>query len=277
MNLNEKYQSLIKYIKSTEQLAIAFSGGVDSAFLLYAANEALGNKNIIAVTIKTPYFPERDLNDATVFSKSLTINHLIIDHIVPEHIRPNPIDRCYFCKKFEFKVILNKLKEYKISKVAAGLNTDDPADYRPGISAMNELGVLFPLQEVNLGKEEIRELARKFNLSIWNKPANACLLSRIPYGDYITDETINRIQQAEKILQNEGFINPRVRTYGKIASIEVEKNEIDKFTDRETTSRIYKALKELGYDKITFDKRGYRTGSLNEGIVGTNQKQQYLK
>jgi uncharacterized protein len=267
MNIDQKYQSLIKYIKSTERLAVAFSGGIDSAFLLHAANEALGNKNVIAVTIKTVYFPERDLNDAIAFSKSLDINHQIIDHHVPEHIRPNPVNRCYFCKKFEFSVVFNKAKNHNISKVAAGLNADDPADYRPGISAMNELGVLFPLQEVGLSKGEIRELARKFNLALWNKPANACILSRIPYGDYITDETINRIQEAEKILQNEGFINPRVRTYSKNASIEVERNEIEKFTDDALSSRIYKALNELGYENVTIDKRGYRTGSLNEGIV----------
>ncbi len=267
MNIDEKYQSLIKYIKSTEKLAVAFSGGIDSAFLLFAANEALGKNNVIAVTVKTLYFPERDLNDAIEFSKSLNINHQIIDHPVPEHIRSNPVNRCYFCKKFEFSVIINKAGIYNISKVAAGLNADDPADYRPGISAMNELDVLFPLQEVSLSKAEIRELARKFNLSVWNKPANACILSRIPYGDYITDETINRIQEAEKILHNEGFLNPRVRTFGKVASIEVEKNEIFKFNDEALSSRIFTDLKKLGYGDVTIDKKGYRTGSLNEGIV----------
>jgi uncharacterized protein len=267
MNINEKYKSLISNIKSAERLAVAFSGGIDSAFLLYAASEALGNKNIIAVTIKTLYFPERDLNDAIAFSESLNINHEIIDHIVPEHIRPNPLDRCYFCKKFEFSVIINKAREFNISKVAAGLNADDPSDYRPGISAMNELDVLFPLQEVNLSKPEIRALAKEFNLSVWNKPANACILSRIPYGDFITDETINRIQEAEKILQKEGFVNPRVRTSGKNASIEVEKSEIIKFKDEELYARIFKALKALGYDNIAVDKKGYRTGSLNEGVV----------
>jgi uncharacterized protein len=197
----------------------------------------------------------------------LDIKHLIIESLVPAHIRPNPIDRCYYCKKFEFSAIINKAKEHNIARVAAGLNADDPADYRPGISAMNELKVLFPLQAVNLSKKKIRELAKKYEIPFWNKPANACILSRIPYGDYITDETINRIQEAEKILQNEGFVNPRVRTYGKFASIEVEKNEIVKFTDEELSSRIYSALKKLGYDNVTLDIRGYRTGSLNEGIV----------
>jgi uncharacterized protein len=151
--------------------------------------------------------------------------------------------------------------------VAAGLNADDPSDYRPGIKAMNELSVLYPLQFVSLTKNEIRELAQKANIHLWNKPANACILSRIPYGDYITDETINRIQEAEKILQQEGFVNPRVRTYGKIASIEVEKNEMVKFTNEETSLKIYKALKKLGYQNVTLDIRGYRTGSLNEGII----------
>ncbi len=267
MNIDDKYISLIKYIKSTQSLTVAFSGGIDSAFLLFAAREALGKKNVLAVTIKTLYFPERDLKDALEFSKKLSVKHQVIDHIVPDNLRPNPVDRCYYCKKFEFSVIINKSREYNISNVAAGLNADDPSDYRPGISAMNELNVLFPLQEVNLSKKEIRELARKFNLKLWNKPANACILSRIPYGDFITDETIKRIQEAEIILQKEGFVNPRVRTYGTTASIEVEQNEITRFSDDELTSRVYSAIKLLGYEAITIDKKGYRTGSLNEGVV----------
>jgi uncharacterized protein len=149
------------------------------------------------------------LNDAKEFTEKLGINHIIIDHNVPEHLRPNTVDMCYYCKKFEFAIVINKAKEHNIDYVAVGLNADDPADYRPGISAMQELKVLFPLQKNGLRKKEIRELAKQFNLKIWNKPANAYILSRIPYGDYITDTTIKRIQVAEKILQNEGFVNPR--------------------------------------------------------------------
>jgi uncharacterized protein len=132
---------------------------------------------------------------------------------------------------------------------------------------MNELNVLYPLQAASLTKKEIRELAKQHDIALWNKPANACILSRIPYGDYITDETIHRIQEAEKILQSEGFKNPRVRTYGKFAIIEVEKDEIAKFTNEELSSIIYKKIKMLGYDHVTLDIRGYRSGSLNEGIV----------
>lgn len=267
MNIAEKYKSLITYIQSFESLAVALSGGIDSTFLLYAANEALGHENVMAITIKTAYLPERDLNDANEFSRNLHINHVIIESSVPEHIRPNPVDRCYFCKRFEFSLIINKAKEYGINYAAAGLNADDPADYRPGIKAMNELNVLYPLQAVSLTKIEIRELAQKANIPLWDKPANACILSRIPYGDYITDETINRIQEAEKILQQEGFKNPRVRTHGKMASIEVEKNEMVKFTNEEISLKIYEGLKKLGYQNVTLDIRGYRTGSLNEGVV----------
>jgi pyridinium-3,5-biscarboxylic acid mononucleotide sulfurtransferase len=267
MSTSEKYESLLSYIKSFDSMAIALSGGIDSAFLLHAASEALGNENVRAITIKTAYLPERDLNDAIEFCRNLKVNHDILEPQVPERLRPNPVDRCYYCKRFEFSLIIAKAKEYGINYVAAGLNADDPSDYRPGIKAMNELSVLYPLQFVSLTKNEIRELAQQANISLWNKPANACILSRIPYGDFITDETIDRIQKAEKILQQEGFVNPRVRTYGKIASIEVEKNEMVKFTNEETSLKIYDALKKLGYQNVTLDIRGYRTGSLNEGII----------
>jgi len=271
MNTTEKYESLISCIKSYDTIAIALSGGIDSTFLLHAANKALGHENVMAFTIQTVYLPERDLNDASEFCRNIKINHVIIESPVPEHLRPNPVDRCYFCKRFEFSLIISKAKEYGIDYVAAGLNADDPSDYRPGIKAMNELNVLFPLQTVSLSKNEIRELAQRENIPLWNKPANACILSRIPYGDFITDETINRIQEAEKILQNEGFINPRVRTHGKVASIEIEKDEMVKFTN-EISLRIFDALKKLGYQNITLDSRGYRTGSLNEGIIGQLKK-----
>jgi pyridinium-3,5-biscarboxylic acid mononucleotide sulfurtransferase len=272
MNATEKYESLITYIKSFDSMSIALSGGIDSTFLLHVANEALGHENIMALTIQTAYLPERDLNDASEFCKNLNIRHIIIESPVPEYLRPNPVDRCYYCKRFEFSIIIAKAKEYGIDYVAAGLNAEDPSDYRPGIKAMNELNVLFPLQAVSLTKPEIRELAQRENIPLWNKPANACILSRIPYGDFITDETINRIQEAEKILQHEGFVNPRVRTHGKNASIEVEKDEMVKFTNEEISLRIFDALKKLGYQNITLDSRGYRTGSLNEGIIGQLKK-----
>jgi len=255
-----------------DHLAVAFSGGIDSTFLLHAANVALGHGNVMAITIKTPYLPERDLNDAIEFIRELDIHHVIIESAVPEKLRPNPVDRCYFCKKFEFSLIINKAREYGINHVAAGLNADDPSDYRPGISAMNELDVLYPLQAATLTKKEIRELAKQQNIRLWNKPANACILSRIPYGNYITDETIGRIQEAEKILQQAGFKNPRVRTYEKFASIEVEKDEMVKFTDEEISSKIYNALRDLGYQNVTLDIRGYRTGSLNEGVITQTKK-----
>jgi len=272
MNITEKYELLINYIKPYNSLAIALSGGIDSTFLLHAANETLGHENVMAFTIHTAYLPERDLDDATEFCKNLNIPHIIIESLVPDHLRPNPVDRCYFCKRFEFSLIITKAREYGIDHVAAGLNADDPSDYRPGIKAMNELKVLYPLQAVSLSKPEIRELAKRENIKLWDKPANACILSRIPYGDFITDETIKRIQEAEKVLQNEGFINPRVRTHGKVASIEVEKEEIVKFTNKETSLRIFDALKKIGYQNVTLDKRGYRTGSLNEGITDQLKK-----
>jgi pyridinium-3,5-biscarboxylic acid mononucleotide sulfurtransferase len=271
--VNDKYTRLIDYLRPLGSLAVAFSGGIDSGLLLQASHHALGHRNIVAVTIKTPYLPERDLRDAVEYCKTIDVKHLIIESETPSHLRPNPVDRCYYCKRFEFSIIIKNAWEYNISQVAAGLNADDPSDYRPGISAMNELNVLFPLQAVSLNKKEIRELAKKYEIPFWNKPANACILSRIPYGDYITDEIIDRIQKAEKILQIEGFVNPRVRTYGKSARIEVETNEIIKFTDNELSSRIFRSLKELGYVDIIIDQKGYRTGSLNEGIVRQDKKE----
>jgi pyridinium-3,5-biscarboxylic acid mononucleotide sulfurtransferase len=267
MNTHEKYTHLANHLKSLGKITIAFSGGIDSLFLLHTAVHVLGHENVAAITIKTPYISNRDLDDSLHFSQTLGVAHHIIPALVPEHIRSNPTDRCYYCKKFEFTLIINKSHSLDISNIAAGINADDANDYRPGTKAMKELNVLFPLQEALLSKNEIRQLAHEKNINYWNKPANACLLSRIPYGNFISDEKIEQIQQAEIILQGEGFANPRVRTHGDFALIEIEKNEFVKFIDDEFSYKIYSAFIKLGYAHVTLDIRGYHSGSMNEGLI----------
>lgn len=265
--LREKYNRLKDHLASLGSLAVGFSGGVDSAFLLAAAREALGD-SVVAVTARSPFVPASDLEEAIEFCRDRGIRHIIadVDPLGDETIRSNPADRCYHCKKKDFKAIFDIAREQGMRYVADGSNADDVSDYRPGAKAMKELGVISPLQETGLTKKEIRAISKAMGLPTWAKPAAACLASRIPYGDELTEAKLARIDAAESYIKSLGFTNVRVRAHGDLARVELIPDEIDRFAEGSLRKSVSDKLKEIGFIYVTLDLTGYRMGSLNESI-----------
>ncbi|MCR5791591.1 MAG: ATP-dependent sacrificial sulfur transferase LarE [Lachnospiraceae bacterium] len=272
--LSEKYNNLISYLKSLESVAVAFSGGVDSTFLLYAARKALGD-NAVAVTAVSGSFPERERKEATEYCKKEGIRHFVIEseelHI--EGFAQNPKNRCYLCKRELFEKMIGLAKEQNIKEVLEGSNIDDNGDYRPGLIAVKELGVKSPLRIVNLTKGEIRELSKEFGLPTWDKPSFACLSSRFPYGETITEEKLGMVDKAEQLLMDLGFRQLRVRIHGLIARIELLPEDFPRFMEESIRLKVYHELQEMGFVYIALDIRGYRTGSMNE-VLTSEEKQQ---
>jgi uncharacterized protein len=267
MELQEKYNLLKENLKSMGSVAIAFSGGVDSTFLLKAAHDVLGS-NAVAVTARSSTYPEREYREAVEFAKTLGAKHLIItsEELEIEGFSKNPTNRCYFCKNELFSKINEIAKQHNINFVADGSNIDDLGDYRPGLQAVKELKVVSPLREAGMTKEDIRSLSKELGLPTWNKQAFACLSSRFPYGQKITKEKLEMVDKAEQFLLDLGFQNLRVRHHGDIARIEVASQERSKFFDLELMDKVYKAFKEIGFTYTALDLKGYRTGSMNETI-----------
>lgn len=264
--LNTKLENLKTYLRSLGSLAVAYSSGVDSTFLLKVAHDVLGDK-AIAITATSSFYPKRESQEASDFCKSKGIKQIIVaseELDIPE-IRHNPANRCYLCKKDLFTKILSIAKENGIDNVAEGSNMDDMGDYRPGLKAIAELGIKSPLRECDLYKEEIRALSKEMGLPTWNKPSFACLASRFVYGEEITIQKLKMVEKAEEALLKLGFKQFRVRIHGEnLARIEVLPADLEKlFSLRETIS---KALHEVGFTYITMDLSGYRTGAMNEGI-----------
>jgi len=260
---SEKYQNLLDFIAKKGRAAVAFSGGVDSSFLSYAAYEALGG-GAVAVTIVSPMLSKRELDDAKKVARKIGIEHILVEeNVIDEKVAENPKDRCYFCKKQEFGAIIDAAKERGIDTVFDGTNIDDEYDYRPGLKALSELGVLSPLREVGLSKAEIRELSRLADIPVWNKPAFACLASRVPYGEKITEEVLLKIERGEEVLRSFGFEQFRLRAHGNIARIEVAKSERGKFFSEPVLDEISQKIKALGFAFVALELEGYRMGNLN--------------
>lgn len=270
--LHEKYEILQNYLKELGSVAVAFSSGVDSTFLLRVALDTLGSENVIAVTASSCSFPKRELNEAKDFCKKNQIRHIVCqsEELDIEGFRKNPKNRCYLCKHELFEKILAIAGEYHIRAVVEGSNMDDNGDYRPGLVAVSELGIKSPLRHAKLYKEEIRELSKELGLPTWNKQSFACLSSRFVYGETISEEKLDMVDKAEQLLLDFGFHQVRVRIHGNesglIARIEIMPEEFSRLISEEIRTQIYAYLKKLGFSYVTLDLQGYRTGSMNETI-----------
>lgn len=273
MELENKYERLKEILKNLGSAAVAFSGGVDSTFLLKVAHDVLGD-NVIAVTAKSSTYPEREFNEAREYVNAIGVKHIVIisEELEVDEFVKNPTNRCYFCKKELLKKIKQIAKENGINSVVDGANFDDTGDYRPGMKAAKELNVISPLKEAELTKNDIRELSKGLNLPTWDKPSFACLASRIPYGNKITKEKLSMVEKAEQYLIDLGFRQIRVRHHGDIARIEVASEERKKFFDMELMDNVGNEFIKIGFKYVTLDLTGYRTGSMNEVLTEEDKK-----
>ena len=271
MELHEKYEKLKGYLKELGGVAVAFSGGVDSTFLLRTAHDVLGDR-AVAVTASSCFVPGREIKEAETYCKENGIRHIVIfaDELSVEGIRENPKNRCYLCKRDLFQKFLKRAQEEGLSAVAEGSNVDDEGDYRPGLVAVKELGIKSPLREVGLTKADIRALSRELGLPTWDKPSFACLASRFVYGEPLSEERLAMVERAEQLLLDMGFRQMRVRVHGTVARIEVLPEEISRIMEEANRTVIAQKLKEYGFSYVTVDLTGYRTGSMNETLEKTN-------
>ena len=264
----EKLNKLREIISELGSLAVAFSGGVDSSFLLAVAHEILRDR-VIAVTGVDASVPEREVNEAKAFCIDRGIRHILctVDPLREEGYRNNSPDRCYFCKHGIFTEMKKIADEYGIEYMAEGSNMDDIGDYRPGLKAAAELSVKSPLREAGLYKKDIRLISKAMGLSTWSKPAYACLASRFVYGEEITEEKLHMIDRAEQFLIERGFFEERVRMHGNIARIEVPSADIPRLASDEVREAVHDEFKKLGFLFVTLDLKGYRTGSMNATLT----------
>ncbi len=262
----QQLEKVQKILRELETVVVAYSGGVDSSLVLYLAVRVLGRENVVAAVADSASLPERDRTQVRKFADSLGVRLelLATKELEDPRYAANPVNRCFFCKDELYTRFAELAVALGFKTVADGTNADDIRGHRPGLAAAKKAGVRSPLLEAGVGKKAVRSLARMFGIPVWNKPAAACLASRIPYNTPVTADVLRQIDRAEQVLQDEGFATVRVRHHGEIARIEVEQQEIARLLQPELRRRVTAALQAIGYRYVTVDLEGYRSGRLNE-------------
>ncbi len=267
-SLDQKYERMQAILRELKRVAVAYSAGVDSTLVLKVAIDTLGVENVLAVTGRSDSLARAEFDEARTFTATLAVEHVVIDtdEINNPGYAANPTDRCYYCKSTLFEQAKRLIEERGFNAVVSGTNADDYGDFRPGIDAGRELGVRAPAAEAGLTKNDIRALAERLGLDNHDKPASPCLSSRIPYGQRVTAEKLHMIEAAEKFLHELGIVECRVRHHGDLARIEVPAAWIPKLTEPALAARVDRQLREIGYQYVCLDLRGFRSGSLNDVI-----------
>jgi uncharacterized protein len=265
--MEAKARQLEALLMDMKGVLVAFSGGVDSSVLLAAAIRSLG-EFVVAATGISASFPAHDLGWARTISSKLGARWITVEsgELDDQYYKGNPPNRCYFCKKSLFSRLLKRAYEEGLPFVIEGSNTDDLNDIRPGMAAVRELGIRSPFLELGIGKEMIRGLAKHYGLPNWDKPSSPCLASRIPYGELITPERLQRIDRSEAVLRGMGFRQLRVRDHGTLARVEIPPEDMGRLLENGLREAIVAACKDAGYTYVTLDLQGYRTGAMHEAI-----------
>ena len=269
MTLEQKTKKIKSLILEMDSALVAFSGGVDSTLVLALAHDVLGEK-ALAVTAQSASMPDREMKACHQLAKEIGVKHLVVktEEMSNPNYRANPANRCYHCKTELYSSLKKVAQQENILNILNGTNTDDLGDYRPGLDSAREQGVRSPLVEAEFNKQEVRELSRKMELSVWDKPAMACLSSRIPYGQPVTPEKLAMIEQSEDLLLALGFTQVRVRHLGTLARIELEKNEMSRYqNDKSIQKAVQEKFRSLGFNSVILDPEGYRMGSLNSALL----------
>ena len=276
MTLTQKRNTLETLLKDLQSVVVAFSGGVDSALVLAMSLSTLGKNKTLAVTAQSESLAQRELEAAKKLARSMDVVHLIL----PTHemdsleYRANSINRCYHCKSELYSKLAAIAAERNIPHIVNGINQDDLGDHRPGIVAAKEFCVVSPLAQAGFDKNDIRELAQQIGLAAWDKPANPCLSSRIPYGEPVSPEKLSMIERAEDVLLSLGFTELRVRHHGDIARIELKKSDIPRMLTESVSTTIQEQFKQIGFKYVTLDLEGFKSGRLNEGVINTLSERQ---